>query len=124
VGGWQIVDFVVHKHHATHLHYDLRLEMDGVLKSWAVPKEPPLKEGTKRLAIAVEDHELSYKDFEGVIPEGHYGAGKVEIWDNGEYTLEEREKNKIVVEFKGKKLKGRYALIHTNNDQWLFFKTR
>ncbi|MEK6682713.1 MAG: DNA polymerase ligase N-terminal domain-containing protein [Nitrospirota bacterium] len=119
-----MVDFVVHKHHATHLHYDLRLEMDGVLKSWAVPKEPPLKEGTKRLAIAVEDHELSYKDFEGVIPEGHYGAGKVEIWDNGEYTLEEREKNKIVVEFKGKKLKGRYALIHTNNDQWLFFKTR
>lgn len=118
------MDFVVHKHHATHLHYDLRLEMDGVLKSWAVPKEPPLKEGTKRLAIAVEDHLISYKDFEGVIPEGHYGAGKVEIWDNGRYTLEAREKNKIVVEFEGKKLKGRYALIHTNSGQWLFFKTR
>ncbi|MBI5043984.1 MAG: ATP-dependent DNA ligase [Nitrospirae bacterium] len=117
------LSFVVHKHHATHLHYDLRLEMDGVLKSWAVPKEPPTKTGTKRLAIAVEDHKLSYKDFEGIIPEGNYGAGKVEIWDNGEYILETREKEKIVADLNGKRLKGRYVLINTKGDQWLFFKT-
>lgn len=117
------LSFVVHKHHAAHLHYDLRLEMDGVLKSWAVPKEPPAKQGTKRLAIAVEDHKLSYKDFEGIIPEGNYGAGKVEIWDNGEYVLEAREKEKIVFDLKGERLKGRYALIHTKGDQWLFFRT-
>lgn len=117
------LSFVVHKHYAAHLHYDLRLEMDGVLKSWAVPKEPPAKTGTKRLAIAVEDHKLSYKDFEGIIPEGNYGAGKVEIWDNGSYILEIREKEKIVFDLKGERLKGRYALIHTKGDQWLFFRT-
>lgn len=119
----EFLSFVVHKHYATHLHYDLRLEMDGVLKSWAVPKEPPAKTGTKRLAIAVEDHKLSYKDFEGIIPEGNYGAGKVEIWDNGSYILETREMEKIVVDLNGKRLKGRYVLIHTKGDQWLFFKT-
>lgn len=119
----EFLSFVVHKHYATHLHYDLRLEMDGVLKSWAVPKEPPTKTGTKRLAIAVEDHKLSHKDFEGIIPEGNYGAGKVEIWDNGEYILETREMEKIVVDLNGKRLKGRYVLIHTKGDQWLFFKT-
>ncbi|OGW49420.1 MAG: ATP-dependent DNA ligase [Nitrospirae bacterium RBG_19FT_COMBO_42_15] len=117
------LSFVVHKHYATHLHYDLRLEMDGILKSWAVPKEPPIKTGTKRLAIAVEDHELSYKDFEGIIPEGNYGAGRVEIWDNGKYILHTREKDKIVVDLNGERLKGKYALIHTKGDQWLFFKT-
>ncbi len=117
------LSFVVHKHYATHRHYDLRLEMDGILKSWAVPKEPPIKTGTKRLAIAVEDHELSYKDFEGIIPEGNYGAGRVEIWDNGKYILHTREKDKIVVDLNGERLKGKYALIHTKGDQWLFFKT-
>jgi len=117
------LSFVVHKHYAMHLHYDLRLEMDGILKSWAVPKEPPIKTGTKRLAIAVEDHELSYKDFEGIIPEGNYGAGRVEIWDNGKYILHTREKDKIVVDLNGERLKGKYALIHTKGDQWLFFKT-
>jgi DNA ligase D-like protein (predicted 3'-phosphoesterase) len=119
----EFLSFVVHKHYAAHLHYDLRLEMDGVLKSWAVPKEPPTKTGTKRLAIAVEEHKLSYKDFEGIIPEGNYGAGKVEIWDNGEYILETREMEKIVVDLNGKRLKGRYVLINTKGDQWLFFKT-
>ena len=116
--------FVIHKHKATHLHYDFRLEMEGVLKSWAVPKEPPIKTGTKRLAIAVEDHELSYKDFEGIIPEGNYGAGRVEIWDNGNYELESVEKNKLVFILHGKKAKGRYAMIHTNDKNWLIFKIK
>lgn len=117
--------FVVHEHHAKHLHYDLRLEMDNVLKSWAVPKEPPLKKGIKKLAIQVEDHDLEYADFEGEIPEGMYGAGKVLIWDNGNYGLVERTDDKIVVDFKGKKLKGKYALIRfkkAGEKNWLFFK--
>jgi DNA ligase D-like protein (predicted 3'-phosphoesterase) len=119
--------FVVHEHHATHLHWDLRIEMGGVLKSWAVPKKPPLKAGIKRLAIQVDDHDISYADFEGEIPEGQYGAGKVLIWDNGTYELVEAAKDKIVVEFKGKKLKGKYALIRfkkAGEKNWLFFREK
>ena len=115
--------FVVHEHHARRLHWDLRLEMDNVLKSWAVPKEPPLEHGMKRLAIEVEDHDLDYIDFQGTIPEGHYGAGEVRIWDNGNYTLENRENDKIHVVFEGRKLKGRYNLIKTKQG-WPFFKSR
>jgi len=118
--------FVVHKHAATHLHYDLRLEMDGVLKSWAVPKEPPLTPGARRLAIMVEDHPLEYADFEGVIEEG-YGAGKVEIWDRGQYELLERSKIKIDVRFAGSKLKGRYLLVKfgkAGEPNWLLFKAK
>jgi bifunctional non-homologous end joining protein LigD len=118
--------FVVHKHAATHLHYDLRLEMDGVLKSWAVPKEPPLKPDAKRLAIMVEDHPLDYADFEGVIEEG-YGAGTVEIWDRGNYELISRDKDKIEVKFAGTKLKGPYLLIRfkkAGENNWLFFKAK
>ena len=116
--------FVIQKHKATHLHFDFRLEMDGVLKSWAVPKGLPEEQGVKRLAVSVEDHPLDYIDFEGIIPEGHYGAGIVEIWDNGEYEIESREEGKIVFHLDGKRRKGSYALIHTNDKNWLIFKLK
>lgn len=122
--------FVIHDHHASHHHWDLRLEMSSVLKSWAIPKSPPTKKGIKRLAIAVEDHPLSYADFEGEIPEGNYGAGKVEIWDNGTYELVEKDKKKIEFKLNGKKLKGNFVLIKTQygkseeqkKKSWLWMK--
>lgn len=125
--------FVIHKHQATRLHYDFRLESNGVLKSWAIPKEPSDKE--KRLAIQVEDHSLEYGKFEGVIPEGSYGAGKVEIWDSGSYknlkpqSVEECLKKGILeINLKGKRLNGSYALVKTNfgngKNSWLFFKMK
>ena len=119
--------FVIHKHHASHLHWDLRLEMNGVLKSWAVPKQPPRTKSIKRLAIQVEDHPLEYAKFKGIIPEGHYGAGKVEIWDNGTYELISKDKKKIEIKLHGKKLKGKYILVKTNygskpEKSWLFMK--
>jgi DNA ligase D-like protein (predicted 3'-phosphoesterase) len=117
--------FVIQKHEATHLHYDFRLEMDGVLKSWAIPKEPPTEPGVKRLAVQVEDHELSYMYFEGVIPEGKYGAGKVEVWDKGTYTLKHRSANKIMFTLHGEKLSGDYTLLRFKEDKnWLFFKNK
>ena len=123
--------FVVHKHFATNLHYDFRLEMPKIgqekhiLKSWAVPKGPPEEPGIKRLAMLVDDHELEYANFEGVIPEGHYGAGKVEIWDQGTYELEHLSENDIKFTLKGKKLTGSFALFHPKTfkeNQWLFIK--
>ena len=117
--------FVIQEHKATHLHYDFRLELDGVLKSWAVPKEPPKKEGTKRLAVQVEDHDLSYINFEGIIPEGQYGAGTVKIWDKGTFKLIERTDKKLEFELKGKKLKGLYELVRfkkAGENDWLLFK--
>jgi DNA ligase D-like protein (predicted 3'-phosphoesterase) len=116
--------YLIHEHHASHLHWDLRLESDGVLKSWALPKLPPEKENVKRLAIQVEDHPLSYAKFKGIIPEGNYGAGKVEIWDSGTYKLIESTDKKLIIDVKGKKLKGKYCLLKTNygKNQWLFFK--
>ena len=99
--------------------------MDGVLKSWAVPKEPPTESGTKRLAVQVEDHELSYIDFEGKIPEGMYGAGKVEIWDKGTYALKHRSKDKIQFSLQGERLSGDYVLVRFKGDKnWLFFKKK
>ena len=119
--------FVVHDHHASHHHYDLRLEINGVLASWAVPKEPPTEKGVKRLAVHVEDHPLQYATFKGVIPEGNYGAGKVEIWDNGTYELKFKDEKKIEFTLYGKKMNGNYVLVKTKygskpDKSWLFFK--
>lgn len=133
--------FVVQRHKASHLHYDFRLEMDGVLKSWAVPKGPSLNPADKRLAMMVEDHPYDYKDFKGVIPEG-YGAGIVEIWDKGTYHGVDEDSNKIDEKklkaalkagnlkfaLKGKKLKGEFALVRLKNSEkgnnWLLIKHR
>lgn len=98
-----------------------------MLRSWAVPKEPPEKEGVKRLAIQTEDHPLEYANFEGIIPEGMYGAGTVRIWDKGEFILEKDDGNELLFELKGQKLIGKYALIKTKfrgRDSWLFFKRK
>ncbi len=114
--------FVVQEHHATHLHWDFRLEKEGVLKSWAVPKGPPGKKGVKRLAVQVEDHEVSYIDFEGTISEGQYGAGMVKIWDKGTYEIESESVKRIVFELTGKRLKGKYALVYLKDKQWLLIK--
>jgi len=114
--------FVIQKHHAKQLHYDLRLEMDGVLKSWAVPKQPSTDSTVKRLAIQVKDHEIDYANFEGEIEEGQYGAGKVEIWDRGNYELVERSENLIRFHLCGKRLRGSWKLVHTGyhpGNQWL-----
>jgi DNA ligase D-like protein (predicted 3'-phosphoesterase) len=117
--------FVIQRHHAKHLHYDFRLEMDGVLKSWAVPKGLPTEPGVKRLAVEVEDHAVSYIDFQGLIPEGMYGAGKVEIWDKGTYTLKQRSRDKIEFTLHGEKLSGGYALIRFKGDKnWLLLKKK
>jgi bifunctional non-homologous end joining protein LigD len=123
--------FVVHKHAARHLHYDLRLEMDGVLKSWAIPKGPSTQPATKRLAVHVEDHPIEYGDFEGVIPAGNYGAGAVIVWDRGWYRfvkegdpLEQLAKGKLEFELFGFKLRGRWTLARMakKDKEWLLLK--
>jgi DNA ligase D-like protein (predicted 3'-phosphoesterase) len=119
--------YVIQEHHASHLHWDLRLEHGGVLKSWAIPKEPPTTINVRRLAVAVEDHPLDYADFTGIIPEGSYGAGRVEIWDKGFYIPISITEKKWVVEIRGNRLKGRYCLIKTNygkGNNWIFFKMK
>lgn len=102
--------FVVHEHHASHLHYDFRLELENVLRSWAVPKGPSMNPSEKRLAIEVEVHPLEYIDFEGIIPQGEYGAGAVVIWDSGPYELIEEKADKLAFVLKGRKLKGGFTL--------------
>ena len=117
--------FVVHEHHARNLHFDLRLERDGVLKSWAVPKGVPLVPGEKHLAVAVEDHPLDYGHFEGTIPDGEYGAGTVSIWDNGHYETKHWDNDKIEITFHGKRLEGPYALVRfksAGKNDWLLFR--
>ncbi len=102
--------FVVHEHHASRLHFDFRLELEGVLKSWAIPKGPSMNPAEKRLAVQVEDHPLEYVDFEGVIPEGTYGAGVVVIWDEGKFELLEATEKKISCVLYGKILQGGFTL--------------
>jgi bifunctional non-homologous end joining protein LigD len=127
--------FVVHEHHATHLHYDLRLEMDGVLKSWALPKGPSMNPAERHLAVMVEDHPLEYADFEGVIPEGSYGAGPVVIWDSGTYEVaagspaphSQLAGGKLSFMLFGRKLRGGFTLVRLargDGRQWLFIKRR
>src|ERR1700680_182339 len=123
--------FVVHKHAARNLHFDLRLEMDGVLKSWAVPKGPSANPKDKRLAVKVEDHPLEYGDFEGIIPEGNYGAGGVIVWDRGAWVpLEDPHegmvKGKLLFDLKGYKLHGKWTLvkIKKGDRDWLLIKER
>jgi bifunctional non-homologous end joining protein LigD len=130
--------FVVQRHHASHLHYDFRLELDGALKSWAVPKGPSLNPHDKRLAMMVEDHPIDYATFEGDIPAGNYGAGHLDVWDHGTYepidehgaVISAREFSKhleagsIKFRMHGKLLKGDFALVHMKKDEktWLLIK--
>ena len=123
--------FVVQKHRATQLHYDFRLEADGVLKSWAVPKGPSMDPTVKRLAMQVEDHPVDYADFEGVIPKGEYGGGTVMVWDIGVYAPEDARsvsqglaKGDLKFTVLGKKLKGSFVLVRTRDRQWLLIKHR
>ena len=127
--------FVVQKHQARNLHYDFRLKIGRVLKSWAVPKKPEGKKGEKRLAVETEDHPLSYATFHGEIPTGNYGAGKVEIWDKGSFKnlknismRKAYDEGHIEVNLKGGKLKGNFALVNTkfngNKKNWLLIKIK
>jgi bifunctional non-homologous end joining protein LigD len=118
--------FVVQEHAARHLHYDFRLEMNGVLRSWAVPKGIPLEPGVRRLAVEVEDHPVDYIDFEGTIAEGQYGAGEVRIWDRGTYAPEKLEPDELEFTLFGTRLHGRYALVRMKKrpQDWLLLKLR
>ena len=129
--------FIIQKHDARNLHYDLRLESEGVMKSWAVPKGPSMDPKVRRLAIPTEDHPMSYNDFEGVIPEGNYGAGTVIVWDRGTFQnakgegasfAQNLDEGHASVQLNGEKLRGKFALIRTKRGgkrpQWLFFKMK
>jgi DNA ligase D-like protein (predicted 3'-phosphoesterase) len=131
--------FVIQLHHASHVHYDFRLEINGVLVSWAVPKGPSLDPRERRLAVQTEDHPMGYASFEGIIPEGNYGAGTVLVWDTGTYQNSKMDGEKLVpmstclklgiieVNLFGKKLRGKYALVRTGSaheKKWLLIKMR
>jgi bifunctional non-homologous end joining protein LigD len=125
--------FVVHEHHASRLHYDFRLEIEGVLKSWAIPKGPSMNPADKRLAVMVEDHPLEYGDYEGIIPQGNYGAGPVVIWDSGEFSPDEEpisalKKGKLSFTLDGNKLKGGFSLAlmkgRGSGKDWLLIKKK
>lgn len=126
---------MVHEHHARTLHYDLRLELQGTLKSWAVPKGPSMDPADRRLAIEVDDHELAYADFEGTIPKGQYGAGEVAVWDRGSvaFISGSHQEGRLEFELSGAKLSGRFVLIRTEKKglprrpdrrQWLLIKKK
>jgi bifunctional non-homologous end joining protein LigD len=129
-----LMRFLVQEHHARQLHYDFRLEMAGVLKSWALPKGPSLNPDDKRLAVMVDDHPLEYFGFEGIIPAGQYGAGVVVVWDQGEYSLlegddplEAVERGKMIIELRGKILKGGFTLVKMKGrgeNNWLLIKKK
>jgi len=126
--------FVIHEHHASRLHYDLRLEIGGVLKSWAVPKGPSMNPAEKRLAVMVDDHPLNYGNFEGVIPAGRYGAGPVVIWDRGTYEmlegadpLAQLKVGALTLALHGQRLRGEFSLItlkgpRASGKEWLLIK--
>ena len=123
--------FVIHEHHASRLHFDLRLEIGGVLKSWAVPKGVSMNPQEKRLAVAVPDHSVGYIDFEGTLAEGSYGAGRVAIWDKGEFEMvgdasAQLEKGKLIFTFYGAKLKGEFTILKIWNQEknWLIIKSK
>lgn len=125
--------FVVQKHRAKTMHYDFRLEVNGVLKSWAVPKGPSMDPSEKRLAIPTEDHDMEYAEFEGVVPEGEYGAGVVMLWDRGTYghitegglSIEEAlSRGRATVDLHGQRLRGAFSLIRTRGGQWLLVKKK
>src|SRR5437899_9913546 len=127
------LEFVVQKHRASRLHYDFRLEHDGVMLSWAVPKGPSLDPANKRFAMQTEDHPIEYNQFEGVIPEGEYGGGTVMIWDRGTWEPEVADvssvsgalaKGDLKFTLHGKKLRGSWVLVRTRNRQWLLIKHR
>lgn len=127
-----IASYVIHKHAATRLHYDLRLEVDGVLKSWAVPKGPSLNPADKRLAVEVEDHPLDYGSFEGTIPKGEYGGGNVIIWDRGKFLADDPQKQlqkgKLEFALQGEKLAGTFVLLRlpqkeSGKNNWLLIKS-
>jgi DNA ligase D-like protein (predicted 3'-phosphoesterase) len=124
--GWERPVYMVHDHHSQRHHFDLRLEFDGVLKSWAVPKGLAEEQGVKRLAMEVDDHALSYAPFEGTIPEGSYGAGKVDIWDRGTFQVLERADGKYTLQIRGKRIRGTYHLVRTtmgdSGKNWLVFR--
>jgi bifunctional non-homologous end joining protein LigD len=123
--------FIIHEHHSTRLHYDFRLEINGILKSWAIPKGPSMNPSEKRLAVMVEDHPLEYGEFEGMIPKGYYGAGAVLIWDSGEFQPEGDpesglKKGRLSFTLNGKKLKGAFSLVlmkgRGSGKDWLLIK--
>lgn len=117
--------FVIQEHYASQHHFDFRLEMEGVARSWAVPKGLPEEKGQKRLAIAVEDHSVDYMDFEGHIPEEMYGGGDVLIWDNGEYELVEKKDQELKIKLNGKKVEGTFVMFKfpkAGENAWLILK--
>lgn len=123
---WRI--YSIQEHDASNLHYDLRLEKDGVLKSWVIPKTPSKNPSEKRLAIQVDDHAIDHAFFEGEIEEGKYGAGTVELWDRGKYQSINWGEDKIIIDIDGEKLRGKYVLIRFktegNPENWLLFKKK